>query len=277
MNDYDEFQSTKAFAGKISTDFVQLNGLKTFVDGTTSTYTAWFLEPYTDNPETRGIGCPYISYDKLSSKIIAANAAGLPVRIHCIGDAAVRFALDAFEDSVMANGAHGLKNAIEHIEMIDPADIPRFKELDVIASMQPQHLPLDEFEKLTRCGDRSVTQWSVRSLLDAGAKMAFGTDYPVVGFNPYPSIHAAVTRCFMNNEPASNNPEQKITLYESLMAYTLGAADIFDRADELGTLEEGKLADIIVVDRNLFTIPEGEIKDAQTVMTMIDGRIVYKA
>lgn len=277
MNDYDEFDSTKAFADKISNPFVKVCGLKSFVDGVTSTYTAWLIEPYADKSDTCGEGCPYVSVDVLKKKIADANAIGLPVRLHCIGDAAVRAALDGFEASVKVNGKHGCKNTIEHIEMINPVDIPRFKELDVIASMQPQHLPLDEFEKLTRCGERSKWQWALRSLLDAGTKMAFGTDYPVVDFNPYPSIHSAVTRCFANNEPASNNPEQKISLYESLMAYTLGSADVFDRADELGTLEEGKLADIIAVDRNLFAIPEGEIKDAKTIMTMIDGRIVYEA
>ena len=119
-------------------------------------------------------------------------------------------------------------------------------------------------------------QWVLRSLLNAGAKMAFGTDYPVVDFNPYPSLHAAVTRNFADGSPSSPNPEQRITLYEALIAYTLGSADVYSRAHELGSLEEGKLADIIAVDRNLFAVPEQDICDAKTIMTMIDGRIVYK-
>ena len=208
----------------------------------------------------------------------AANKAGLPVRVHCIGDAAVRFALDMYEHSIHENGRHGMKNTVEHIEVIDPADIPRFRELDVIASMQPQHLPLDEFEKSTRCGEeRAKWQWAIRSLIDAGCEVAFGTDYPVVGFNPYPSLHSAVTRCFADGKPCSTNPEQAITLYESLVAYTLYSADVYGRAHELGSIEEGKLADIIAVDRNLFDIPEQEIKDAKTITTMVDGRIVYEA
>lgn len=274
---YEDFTSTKEFSEKINNSFIQLCGVKSFYDGTSSTHTAWMLEPYTDKPDTCGEGCPVIPIEEMNRKVVAANAVGLPVRIHCIGDAAVRAGLDCFEESIKVNGKHELKNTIEHIEMIDPADIDRFAELNVIASMQPQHIPLDEFEKTTRYGDRDKMQWVLRSLIDAGAKMAFGTDYPVVDFNPYPTIHAAVTRNFADGRPASPNPEQCISLYESLIAYTLGAADVYGRADELGSLEEGKLADIIVVDRNLFDIPVDDIYNAETIMTMIDGRIVYEA
>lgn len=277
LGNYDDFTDVRAFAEENSDDKVSINGVKGFVDGVTSTYTAYMLDPYADRPDTRGEGCPIMPYDVMSAKITAANRAGLPVRLHCIGDAAVRFALDAYEESIRENGRHGLRNTIEHIEMIDPADIPRFAGLDVIASMQPQHLPLDEFEKITRCGDeRSRWQWAIRSLLDAKAKIAFGTDYPVVDFNPYPTLYAAVTRCFADGKPASNNPEQKITLAESLIAYTLISAEVYGREKELGSLEAGKLADIIAVDRNLFTVPESEIQSASTVMTMMDGRIVYE-
>ena len=275
---YDDFEETKAFAEKNSDDKVQILGLKGFVDGVTSTYTAYMLEPYTDRPDTCGDGCPLLPYDVYVKKVIAGNALGLPVRLHCIGDAAVRFGLDAFEESIKANGRHGLKNTIEHIEQIDPADLPRFKELDVIASMQPQHLPLDIFEKTTRCGEiRDKWQWAIRSIIDAGGEVAFGTDYPVVGFEPFPTIHAAVTRCFLDNKPASPNPEQCITLPEALIAYTLTAADVYNRKHELGSIEEGKLADIIALDRNPFEIPAGELKDVQNIMTMMDGRIVFEA
>ena len=275
---HDTFEETKAFADANSNDMVQISGVKGFVDGVTSTYTALLLEPYEDKPETCGDGAPIMDYEKFAAKTAAANAAGLPVRVHCIGDGAVRYMLDAFENSNNVNGRHGLKNTIEHIEIIDPSDIPRFAEQDVIASIQPQHLPLDEFEKSTRCGEeRAKWQWAVRSLIDAGCEVAFGTDYPVVGFNPYPSLHSAVTRCFADGKPCSTNPEQAITLFESLVAYTLNSADVYGRAHELGSIEEGKLADIIAVDRNLFEIPEQEIKDAKTIMTMVDGRIVFEA
>ena len=278
MNSYEDFTPVKEFADKIKSDFVQMPGVKAFYDGTTATHTAWMIEPYEDRPATVGEGCPVAPVEDMNRRAAAANAAGLAVRIHCIGDQAVRSGLDCFEESIKKNGKHGLKNTIEHIEIIDPADIPRFAELDVIASMQPQHLPLDEFEKSTRCGEeRASLQWAHRSILDAGAKMAFGTDYPVVDFNPYPTIHSAVTRCFGNGEPCSTNPEQCITLYESLYAYTMGAADVYSRTDEIGSLEEGKLADIIAVDRNLFAIDPQDIFDAKTIMTMIDGRIVYEA
>lgn len=277
LQDYEDFAETKEYANKINGEKLQLCGVKGFVDGVTSTHTGYLLKPYEDEKDTCGIGCPIEELGSLSKRIIAANAAGLAVRLHCIGDAAVRLALDAYEASVKANGKHGCKNAIEHIETIDPEDIPRFKELDVIASVQPQHLPLDAFEKLTRCGAaRCKWEWPFRTMLDAGCKMAFGTDYPVVGFNPYPSIHSAVTRCDMNNEPASKNPEECISLFESLKAYTLGSAEVFGRENEIGSIQEGKFADIIAIDRNLFEIPASEIKDARTIMTMMDGKLVFE-
>lgn len=274
---YDDFTSTKEFAEAHSNDMVRICGLKSFVDGVSATYTAYLLDPYTDRPDTRGDGCPVIAPDVLSRKVTAANSIGLPVRLHCIGDAAVRQALDAFEASRKQNGDHGCKNTIEHIETIHPDDLPRFAELDVIASSEPLTLPQENFEKVIRCGEeRCRWEWPYRSLLDAGAKLAFGSDYPVVGFNPYPTIYAAATRCFEDGKPCSVNPEECITVYEALMAYTLGAAEVFDRAHELGTLEEGKLADITVVDRNLLTVPVQEINDAKSLMTMVDGKIVYE-
>jgi len=146
----------------------------------------------------------------------------------------------------------------------------------VIASMQPFHLILDENEKPVRVGpERAKLEWPHRTLLDAGAKLAFGTDYPVVDFNPYPTIHAAVTRCFSDGSPASVNPEECVTLAETLKAYTAGGAAAYNR-DDIGTLEEGKLADIIIVDRNLFDIPAAEILQCSTVLTMFDGKIVYE-
>lgn len=263
----DEFYSEK----------LRWNGLKDFVDGTTSTYTAYFLEPYSDKPETCGINAPMINYEDAVQSIIDANSDGLSVRLHCIGDAAVHMGLDMYEESARVNGAMSFCNTIEHIEMIDPEDIPRFKEIgNVIPSMQPMHLPIDKDEKVLRCGmKRARWEWAFRSILDVGGQIAFGTDYPVVGFDPFPGIMAAVTRLNPDGSPASVNPEECITLPEALIAYTKSAAHAYNR-DDIGVLEEGKLADIIVVDRDLFSTPLLEIGDAKVELTIMDGKIVYE-
>ncbi len=255
---------------------LRLSGVKGFVDGVTSTYTGYLLEPYSDKPETSGIGAPIEPREEMEASILAANAAGLAVRLHCIGDGAVRMALDLYEASEKANGKHGLKNTIEHIESIHPDDIQRFAELEVIPSMQPYHLTLDLNEKISRIGmERCRWEWPHKTILEKGGKLAFGTDYPVVDFNPFPSIYAAVTRCDDEGNATGVNPEEAISLTEALIAYTAGAANAYGRLGDLGTLEEGKLADIIVVDRNLFDVDPYEIKDASVELTVMDGKIIY--
>lgn len=271
-----DFSKAKEWQKELYSEKLRLNGVKGFIDGVASTYTGLLLEPYSDRPDTRGIGVPNIPQEDLEPCVIAANAAGLPVRIHCIADGSTRMALDMYEASVKVNGMHGLPNTVEHIENIHPDDIPRFKELGVIPSMQPYHLTLDYMEKPRRVGmERCRWEWAHRSLLDAGADLAFGTDYPVVDFNPYPSIYAAVTRLDDDGNPASTNPEECITLAEALYAYTAGGAKAYGR-DDIGILEEGKLADIIVVNKNLFEIEPEEIQHCETVMTMFDGKIIYE-
>lgn len=255
----------------------RLNGLKGFLDGVTSTYTAMLLAPYADNPSTCGDGCPLIPQDELNAGVIEANRVGLPVRLHCIGDGAVRMGLDAFEASIKANGRHGLPNTIEHIESADPADIPRFVELDVIASMQGEHLPQENNEKLLRIGEeRCRHEWPFRSIVDTGATLAFGTDFPVVFYNQFPGIYAGVARRNYDGSVAGADNGEKLTLAEAIRANTLGSAKVYGREDELGTLEAGKLADVIVLDRNIFERPEEEIKDAKVVLTMVDGEITHQ-
>lgn len=253
-------------------------GLKQFVDGVTSTYTAYLLAPYSDRPETSG----YTNYPKelFQKCVTAANSVGFGVRLHCIGDGAVRWGLDFFEESNRTNGNEGnkrrLPNAVEHIESIHPDDIPRFKELGVIASLQPYHLTLDANEKISRIGkERSRYEWPHRSFLDAGAALAIGTDYPVVAFNPFNNIYAAITRRDDKGLPTGINPEETLTLAETLKAYTLGSARVYGMENELGTLEEGKLADVIVLDRNLFEIPASEIPECKIDLTVFDGKIIF--
>lgn len=277
MMGHTDFTEAKKWQAEFDSPYFRISGLKGFLDGVTSTYTGYMLEPYTDRPDTCGEGVPLATKESLEASVIAGNAAGLPVRIHCIGDAAVRMALDAFEASVRVNGRHGLRNSIEHIETIDPADLKRFRELDVIASMQGEHLSMDSNEKLARAGrERCRWEWPFRSLLDAGATLAFGTDFPVVKYNQLPGIWAAVTRKNYDGSPAGADNNENITLEEALTANTLGSARVYGREHELGTLEAGKLADVIVLDRNLFDIPADEIRDAKVILTVMDGQVTFE-
>jgi predicted amidohydrolase YtcJ len=272
-----DFSKALELKKRYFSDKLRLSGVKGFVDGVTSTYTGYLLKPYSDKPETAGIGVPIEPREEMEASVLAANAAGLAVRLHCIGDGAVRMALDLFEASEKANGRHGLKNTIEHIESIHPDDIQRFGELEVIPSMQPYHLTLDLNEKISRIGrERCRWEWPHKSILEKGGKLAFGTDYPVVDFNPFPSIYAAVTRCDDEGNATGVNPEEAISLAEALIAYTAGAANAYGRLAELGTLEAGKLADVIVVDRNLFAVEPQKIKDASVCLTVMDGRIIFE-
>ena len=255
----------------------RVTGVKGFLDGVTSTYTGLLLEPYTDRPDTTGEGVPLDTQESLNASVIAANAAGLPVRIHCIAEGSVRMALDAFEESLKVNGKHGLVNSIEHIETMHPDDIPRFRELGVVASMQGEHLPLEMNEKVARLGEeRCRYEWPFRSLADAGAVLAFGTDFPVVYYNQFKGIYAAVARKNYDGTTAGVDNGENLTLPEALRANTIGSAIVYGRDDEIGTLEAGKLADVIVLDRNLFTADVEEIKDAEVVLTVMDGNVVFR-
>lgn len=272
-----DYSDILALKEQYDSDMFMVEGIKGFVDGVTSTHTGYLLEPYTDRPDTRGIDCPMIKPNDGNAWIASANAEGLPVRLHCIGDAAVRQALDMFENSNKVNGALDINNSIEHIELINPADIKRFKELNVIASMQPAHLPLDVNEKVGRCGmRRSTFAWNHKSLLDGGAILAFGTDFPIVGLNPFTNIYAAVARCYDDGMPTGTNPWECISMEQAIKAYTIGSAHAYNKQNCLGTLEPGKFADIAVIDRNLFEIEYADVRDAEAILTIVGGRIVFE-
>ena len=186
-------------------------------------------------------------------------------------------ALDAFEASLKANGQHGLVNTIEHLETVDPADIPRFAELGVVASMQAEHLPLEHDEKVMRLGEeRCRYEWPFKSLLETGATIAFGTDFPVVYYNQFPGIYASIARKNYDGTTAGVDNGEVMTLPQALKANTICSAYVYGRDDELGSLEAGKLADIIVIDRNLFDVPVDDINDTKVILTMMDGKITYQ-
>ncbi|GGA88765.1 amidohydrolase [Ornithinibacillus halotolerans] len=268
-----DVEEAKHLRDNYQSNMVQFSGFKQFIDGVITSYTAYLLQPYSNKPETSG-GTVY-SEEDIKKWTIEADKENFRVRFHCVGDKAVKLALDSFEEAQKQNGVRDSRHAIEHIEMIREEDIARFTELGVLASIQPEHIngsSYEVFEELIG-EDRMKLYMLQKTLQDVGAQLVYGSDYPVVDLNPLPGIYRAVTR-LDDNKVEWNNGEN-ISLSEALKAYTYGPAYGSFREHELGTLEVGKLADIIVLDRDLFSVPSEEIKDANVVFTMVDGKVVY--
>lgn len=271
----------KRLREKYKSDKLMFSGLKQFLDGVPTTYTAYLVEPYSDRPDTRGN--TLIPPEVVKKWVNEADREGFRVRLHACGDGAVRLGLDCYQAARQINGTRDSRHTIEHIELIHPNDLNRFQELNVIASMQPEHMAASskyaDNEYLNRFrGEREQYTWPIRTLKDRGAQLAFGSDFPVVGLNPLDEIYRAVTRRHNDGLPEDGwNPQEKITLAESLSAYTYGSAYGAFRENDLGTLEPGKLADIVVLKQNLFNVPVEQIPNCSVSMTIMDGKIVYQA
>ncbi|MFJ8071468.1 amidohydrolase [Peribacillus sp. NPDC096447] len=257
----------------------QFSGLKQFVDGTVTGHTAYFLKPYSDQVDI--CGHPALNPEVLIDRVVKADELGFRIRFHAIGDAAIRLALDAFEEAVRKNGKRDSRHTIEHIEVIDSDDIDRFSKLGVVASMQPDHMAASSREVYSSIigPEREKNVFLTKSLLNSGASLALGTDFPVsISLNPMRQIYTAITRVDSSGDPKNTwHPEQKLTLAEALQAYTYGSAYGSFREHELGTIEEGKLADLVVLDRNLFDIPVNEVLETNVELTINDGEVVYKS
>ena len=278
LYDVDDYSVALDWKKKLDGPFLKLAGLKGFIDGVAETYTGLLLEPYTDKPDTCGIGVPAKPLNELKENVYRANAAGLPVRIHCIADGSVRMALDAFEYANSKCGDKALANTIEHIENIHPDDIDRFKKLHVIPSMQPIHMILDADGKITRIGEERIKyEWPLRSIVDSFGSVALGTDYPVVDINPFENIYSAVTRCNFDGSSATHNDWEKLSISEALMGYTAWAAKAYSRENEIGTLKKGMLADVVILDTNLLEAEPKQILDTKVLTTILNGKIVYEA
>ena len=273
----DELNTTANLRTQYHSDRLRIAGAKVLLDGVPDSHTAAMLEPYADAPGIRGelLTDP----ENYKAYFTLANRMGLSVKCHCLGDRSVRAAIDGFEASCQANGADPtLRNAIEHMNLIQDTDIRRMKELDIIASVQPAHL-VDWFNG---CGEqfyghaRSLMDSRYRTLIDAGVRIAVGTDTPVVNAAPLRTVYVAVTRKNMRGVPVPpNTPGEAMTLSEVLRGYTYGAAYANNMEGKTGTLSVGKYADIAVIDRNLFAIPPDEIKDCRNICTIFQGEIIY--
>lgn len=265
---------------KYCTEKVRAHMLKQFVDGVITTHTALLLEDYTDAPGNRGTQLSEL--EKIDAAVQEGHKRGLWIKIHAIGDRAIRFTIDSYEKAIKTYGANGCRHAIEHVEMVTDSDIERFGQLGLIPSVQPEHIGLmptweGEEYRVNIGEERAGRTWSFRSLLESAGVLAIGSDCPVVDNNPFYAIHRGVTRLHDDGLPEGGwNPTQKLTVADILRGYTLGSAYGIGREDELGTLEEGKFADIAVIDRNLFEAEPEDIRSANVDMTIMDGEVIFE-
>ena len=255
--------------------WVKTGGVKGFVDGSLGSHTAAFTEPYSDLKTDSGF---FVNTEEdLYRWLYEADNAGLQAAIHAIGDRAINFLLDTYERIGNENGARDRRFRIEHAQHIAPGDIERFAKLKVIACMQPYHAIDDGRWAEEYIGpERIKTTYAFRSLIDAGAIVAFGSDWPVAPATPIEGIYAAVTRRTLDDKnPDGWVPEEKITVEEALKAYTINAAYASFDEDIKGTLEPGKLADFVVLDRDITAIDPVEIWDMKVQQTWVGGKKVF--
>jgi hypothetical protein len=256
-------------------NWIRFGYLKGFMDGTIGSGTALMFEPFNDNPATSGLAL--MPYDEMEKMIIAADKLGFQIGVHAIGDKGNNWVLNAYEKAEKVNGKRDSRHRIEHAQTLQPSDIPRFARLGVIASMQPTHCISDKKFCEKRIGtERAKGAYAWKSLADAGAILAFGTDYQVEPLNPMEGLYAAVTRKDRLGEEGEGwHPEQKIKMEEAIKFYTLGSAYSQFMEDRKGMIKAGFLADIVIVDKDLLTIPENEIMKTKVDYTITGGKVVY--
>ena len=274
LSTWAQLRDTVAARGR-GDSWLRIGGLKGFVDGSLGSHTAAMLQPFTDAPNDTGllVNTPENLYSWTSS----ADKAHLHVIVHAIGDRAINLQLNIFERVERENGPRDRRFRIEHAQHIAPADISRFAQLQVIPSMQPYHAIDDgRWAEKVIGPERAKTTYAFRSLRDTRARLAFGSDWPVAPGTPLEGIYAAVTRRTLDDKhPDGWIPEQKITVEDALRAYTTGGAYASFEENEKGSLAAGRLADLVIIDRDLTKIPPQTIRDAKVEYTIVSGRIVY--
>jgi predicted amidohydrolase YtcJ len=258
-------------------EYLRLGGLKAFMDGSLGSSTAKMFEPYVSDATTTGV---FVTQpEAMRALVIAADKAGLNVCVHAIGDRANAELLDIFTAATQANGPKDRRFRIEHVQHLRPQDYPRFKALTVVASMQPYHVADDGRWAEGRIGARRCeSSYAFRSLLDAGAVLAFGSDWPVAPLDPLPGIDAAVNRTTLDGgHPNGWVPAQRITVAEAVRAYTHGSAYGGSQERERGTLTVGKQADFVVLDRDIFADDQkAQIGKTKVTMTAVGGKIIFE-
>jgi predicted amidohydrolase YtcJ len=275
ISQWERLRDTVAARGK-GDAWVRIGGLKGFVDGSLGSHTAAMFAPFTDSPKDSGF---LVNTEKdLDTWTSAGDKAGLQMIVHAIGDRAINTQLNIFERVARENGSRDRRFRIEHAQHPAASDIPRFSELGVIPSMQPYHAIDDgRWAEKVIGHERAKTTYAFRSFLDNKAKLAFGSDWFVAPPTPLEGIYAAVTRRTLDDRnPDGWIPEQKISVEEALTAYTINGAYASFEEGIKGSLERGKLADLVMIDRDLTTVPAETIRDALILMTIVGGRVVHE-
>ena len=259
-------------------DLLKIGGLKAFVDGSLGSSTALFFEPYADDPRSSGLfASDMFPEGIMEQRIRAADIAGLQVAVHAIGDKANAVLLDIFEKVIAQNGPRDRRWRIEHAQHLRPADMERMARLGIIASVQPYHAIDDGRWAERKIGaERCRTTYAFRSLLDKGVRIAAGSDWTVAPLDPLAGIYAAVTRRTTDGKhPEGWYPEQKISIEEAMRAYTTEGAYAEFAERSKGAIKEGFLADLVILDRDIFKIPAQDIAAARVVRTIVAGRTVF--
>ena len=250
-----------------------VRAVKYSLDGALGSRGAALLDDYADDPGNRGL--LFKPLEAFTEDVRRAVECGFQVGTHAIGDRGNRVALDAYEQA--SAGRTDGRHRIEHAQVVAPEDLPRFAALGVVAAMQPTHATSDMYWAPDRVGPERIRgAYAWRSLLDSGARLAFGSDFPVERVDPLLGFYAAVTRQDADGWPEGGwMPEQRVTRAEALHAFTRDAAYAAFQEDDLGSLEPGKRADFVVLSRNIMAVPASEVLEADVVATYLDGRPVY--
>ncbi|MDH7513725.1 MAG: amidohydrolase [Clostridiales bacterium] len=265
---------------KFNDEWISTGGAKLMLDGVIDSGTGAMLDPYETQRENRGK--LFWDPDAFKKAVAELNSRGLQVSTHAIGDAAIRLALDAYEEAARATEKSDFRNKIEHAENIAADDISRFGSLSIIASFQPLHANPDPAWMGTWIAnvgpEREQRAFSWKAVLDGGGRLAFGSDWPVVTINPWPGMQLAITRQDFEGRPAGGwIPQQKVQLADAVYAYTMGGAYAMHREKDEGSIETGKLADLILLSQNIFDIDPHMIAETKVILTMVGGKIVYDA
>jgi len=274
----DQIETMKRLREHYTQGNLRATSIKIFVDGVIENYTAVMLEPYRIESGTRGT--PMIDPGEMIDVVSDLAAEGFQVHFHALGDGAARHALDAIEEANTRHGNADLRHHLSHLQVIHPDDHARFAELGAVANFQPLWAYADEYvvDLTLPFISEETARWMypIKSILDAGGRVAFGSDWSVSSVNPMPQIETAVTRVDADSHATDVlNPEQRITIEQAIEAFTLGSAYVNHQEDVTGSIETGKFADLVVLDQKLFEIEPAKISDTKVLLTLFGGKAVY--